>query len=943
MTDPTVGTYSFLPWVRQGAATALDPGVPARARASLSASIRYNQSQPIDVSLQLLGPGDVVGLDPRQMVRTDPPNMARDVEPNFFVCVEFDRPELPWLFTPVAPSGANQLQPWVCLVVVQQQQGVRVVASASSPAAVLTIDRPATPSAELPDLAEAWAWAHAQVVGSVAGDAGLDDVLAHNPERTISRLMAPRRLEQRTTYFACVVPTFAVGVKAGLGQEITAADARRLDPAWSVSPALSRVDLPVYYHWEFTTGDSGDFEALVRRLVPRAMPSEVGIRDMDISTPEFGMPTVPGAVLGLEGALRSPATQSTVWPAGKRRDFVAALRARLKAGRQPDHSPIVTIPLYGRWHAATPDTPTDGNPPHWLRELNLDPRTRAAAGLGTRVVQALQEDLMASAWEQVGEVDRANRLLRAAQLARAAGLAMLTGKVERFDAGRLLQIAAPTLGRISVPDARAPVTVLAHVRASALPDAAVQAAFRKVTRPLGRVARGSPRVGSGEATLVHRLAEGRLGAPASRTPSGLVTVDVVSARVFATDVRFSHATPEAVAAVDPRTLRSRPRVVGPAVRRNPFGRGGARAATTFKSAAVAHQAVIDVAMRDAVRPEPPPALRLDQIRSTVLAALDPNVAVPAAVFARVRLRGGDSRAGDPIALIMASPEFPAPMYEPLRDISQDVLLPGLGHIPGDTITLLETNPPFIESYMVGLNHEMASELLWREYPTDQRGSYFRQFWDVRGRVPPPSTAAEHEAAKDLVAIHTWSGSALGTNLRGEVAGGRLVLLLRGALLRRYPTAVIYASEARWEGSRRLPSTNESYPLFRGTLEPDITFLGFELTEEAARGSTEHGAGHHPGWFFVIQQRPGEPRFGLDDPSQAAPDRIAAWSELNWSHVTADAYVHVAGPKPDTRGVTAPPGVSWGSTSADQAYITMQQPVRIAVHADAMLPAPGGGR
>ena len=34
--------------------------------------------------------------------------------------------------------------------------------------------------------------------------------------------------------------------------------------------------------------------------------------------------------------------------------------------------------------------------------------------------------------------------------------------------------------------------------------------------------------------------------------------------------------------------------------------------------------------------------------------------------------------------------------------------------------------------MVGLNHEFARELLWREYPTDQRGSYFRQFWDVRG-------------------------------------------------------------------------------------------------------------------------------------------------------------------------------------------------------------------
>ena len=31
---------------------------------------------------------------------------------------------------------------------------------------------------------------------------------------------------------------------------------------------------------------------------------------------------------------------------------------------------------------------------------------------------------------------------------------------------------------------------------------------------------------------------------------------------------------------------------------------------------------------------------------------------------------------------------------------------------------------------LGVNVEFGSELLWREYPTDQRGSSFRQFWDV---------------------------------------------------------------------------------------------------------------------------------------------------------------------------------------------------------------------
>jgi hypothetical protein len=75
------------------------------------------------------------------------------------------------------------------------------------------------------------------------------------------------------------------------------------------------------------------------------------------------------------------------------------------------------------------------------------------------------------------------------------------------------------------------------------------------------------------------------------------------------------------------------------------------------------------------------------------------------------------------------------MYEPLRDISHELLLPGVERIRQNTIGLLKTNRRFMESYMCGLNHEFAGELLWRGYPTDQRGSYFRQFWDVSEYVP----------------------------------------------------------------------------------------------------------------------------------------------------------------------------------------------------------------
>jgi hypothetical protein len=80
---------------------------------------------------------------------------------------------------------------------------------------------------------------------------------------------------------------------------------------------------------------------------------------------------------------------------------------------------------------------------------------------------------------------------------------------------------------------------------------------------------------------------------------------------------------------------------------------------------------------------------------------------------------------------MAYPVLDLPMYKPLADMSSELFLPNINLIPENSITLLENNQKFIESYMVGINHEMSRELLWREYPTDQRGSYFRQFWDVR--------------------------------------------------------------------------------------------------------------------------------------------------------------------------------------------------------------------
>src|SRR4030095_5240412 len=93
-------------------------------------------------------------------------------------------------------------------------------------------------------------------------------------------------------------------------------------------------------------------------------------------------------------------------------------------------------------------------------------------------------------------------------------------------------------------------------------------------------------------------------------------------------------------------------------------------------------------------------------RAKLARAIDPRVARPVPLSARVKLPGLSLDQPEEIVDAMAHPDFEDPMYAYLRDINKELLIPNLELIPPNTISLLETNPKFIEAYMVGLNHEM---------------------------------------------------------------------------------------------------------------------------------------------------------------------------------------------------------------------------------------------
>src|SRR3981081_2730462 len=192
MADPQPVAYSLVPWVRRGLASLLK-GAAAKNYAKLTLGVDVNGVTVAAPPLRLLGPGDITAMNAGTVIRTDPRDGADAFEPNYLATVDLALPDLPWLFTPAAPDG-GRLRPWICLVVIAEGDGVEIDVRPDAPA-VLRLKDPADPRAELPDLAQIDAWAHAQVTGDrLSGDA-LNAALDGNAAARLGRLIAPRKLE----------------------------------------------------------------------------------------------------------------------------------------------------------------------------------------------------------------------------------------------------------------------------------------------------------------------------------------------------------------------------------------------------------------------------------------------------------------------------------------------------------------------------------------------------------------------------------------------------------------------------------------------------------------------------------------------------------------------------------------------------------------------------
>jgi hypothetical protein len=496
--------YRFVPWARRGLARAhqnvdaVGAVLEVRPRITVGLTLQAKQDGTVgaavsgNVDLTLYGPADVIGIDPKLVVRTDPKPNATNFEPNYLAIVDFDPPDFPWMFTPARADASGRLRPWLVLIVLERSKVALPVVKAGRPLPSISLDAD-TAASELPNLDESWLWAHAQAVADTIDPAALSSDMNAAPERNISRLVCPRRLEPRKDYIACVVPATDGGRLRGLGQPIVG---DTLQGAWTAAHNTP-IDLPVYHHWEFSTGPLGDIEALARRI--RTPSQYAGQTDLIAQLEHIGQrpvavdadrllvaPGVDGpAPLGrtvFEGAMMSlnfrpdPADMTQ---AGKLAAILDSGPRMATDGTVPDGSqPTLSPPIYGEFPARRHAVDTTLIARNWLDELNLQPRYRLAAGWGAEIVRQNQDEFMQSAWEQLGHVLAVERAFSLARLSHDVLKRVEARHLAKLSSDRLLAVMGPARARVKLGNTE---SLYGRMQNATLPQELFDGSMRRLT------------------------------------------------------------------------------------------------------------------------------------------------------------------------------------------------------------------------------------------------------------------------------------------------------------------------------------------------------------------------------------------------------------------------------------------------------------------------------
>jgi hypothetical protein len=924
MSEPT-STYTFLPWLRTGigARLAQSPAGAGRASVQLKLHIEGDGTirRTVNRSVELYGPGDILGVSTRAIVRTVPGQGTPDFESNFLAAIDFYDEDFPWRYSPAAPN-ANRVAPWLWLLTLEKTE-FDLLPPLESGLPVVRLHA-GVAQAAFPKANQTWAWAHAHVnINLVENNNNqldavlrrLETELQKNPNLGCSRLICPRRLKPETEYAAFLIPAFEKGRLAGLGADLALVESTSsLQAAWVPPQAFLPDHFPIYYQWSFSTMPGGDFEDLARKIEPvtRSELLTAGVGKpltMDIRSPGWGVkhgdPTPTVVLTSVFQLPDSPPAPEFPAPApSKDAAWVDSLAQLLNLSVQMQegdaafqqqnpiyqdaatvgNDPVVTPPLYGSWYVPPVALEKGKMKTDWFHQMNLHPALRVSGGAGAEVIRENQEDYMERAWEQYNEIGETNRFIKIAQLSSNVGMAVFAKHLKAsFDS-----LSVQTASTQQVRGLRlASMTRTAKIIGSETPNpqahSLVSSGAIKMFRPNG--------------ALMTRL-------PPPQPPTGStkfwlqdLKINVVEVPFF-TNMAFDVSQLTTTAVLNPNLA-----VILMAV--------GGLNGNKINEALQTHRAYfLPFIIPIVFQPEVSPAIG-ERLR--------PDVAIARKVRARLPAAGLPSLVTDDVGLLRVAPDFPEPMFDALAAQSLDLILPGLDKFPLNRCGVFESNRGFIEAYMVGLNHEMAREMLWREFPADLRQTFFRQFWDKRDT--PATSLGTASGTKDIRPIADWGKPTPFGDVSHSVGTSTSLLffVLRGDLLRKYPNTVVFMQPAIRKPNGRVPDETQplKMPVVSARLAQDIFFLGFDVPKADAVGNAQKA-----GWYVGLQERPGDIHFGLDLGAATSPTE-PAWENAD---TQPGQCLDLEKPKPLFAGLRH---------AADVAALLYQQPFMTLVHAGRM--------
>jgi hypothetical protein len=616
-------------------------------------------------------------------------------------------------------------------------------------------------------------------------------------------------------------------------------------PAWT-GPLGSPIDLTLLYSWSFRTGDSGDFESLATAIDPDSAA---------------GLGTAPlryarGAVradVHVRGAISTLAddTPTEITEVDRLRADVAALVVDAEALPDPLGRSVIGPPRYGRSWVIDPRTTT------WGTTLNDDPRLRGTAALGVRMGQDAQDDLVAAIVAELGATTLAAHLV-----AHLAFGVEISGSLWRRklpdDATEQVALLAPLLRRLRATSGGSAMEAITGAESPLVPEVFSTAA-RRMLRP--RTARTRHTT----APITHTSAIGYVNTcrlDPVPVGDGFPGIDSVA---------------EALGAPPAEDLLRDPR---------------------------RHRGVefpVDIVV--SLLPQPPrprcDPTHLGGVAGMITPGLDPRGPnSPGRRRVQSRIHGLDI--GD-----LRPPEYPAgvdyPTWILLRDRAKEWLLPGVGTLDPDSVVAMQTNPTFIDAFLVGINEQILGELRWRNIPIDRSSTPLLSFWrhiDYRtgARVADIRGVGDWTDTSDLgdAEIQVPTGVDHG-------ATGDLVLVFRTDLFRRYPKTLVYLIRKPVPDNpatvdqllRQTPgfldptgSGNHIGPNFQGTISRDVVFFSFDIDPDTLEK-----------FWVVLDEPPTELRFrrfsGDADDAPAAPLGESATTSASFANATLDHPSRVA--------------------------------------------------